>query len=185
MKDNYEKVIVSTSLEQAHAFFLFYLKYDPVKYLQEGGTVSGGFREYRNKFDKFNFHLFDYEKDREKGDYLFVGCPDEFPPGAKIIKTIYYLNGDPDCRTLINMLDNLDKVRHGDPAHLHFPAAIKIIKKLMNSYRLNSRVFTELDSASHLLKDRLLRGSWYPGGEKHFYRHLGLALSYILGLAEE
>ena len=94
VKDDYDKVVVSTSLEQPHAFFLFYLKYDPVKYLEEGGTVSGGFREYRNKFDQFEFYLFDYEKDREKGNLLFIGLPDEFPREAKIIKTIYYLNGD-------------------------------------------------------------------------------------------
>ena len=94
IKDSYEKVIVSPSLEQPHAFFLYYLKYDPIKYLKEGGTVSGGFREYKNKFDKYRFYLFDYEKDRKKGHYLFVGEPKDFPPGAKIIKTIYYLNGE-------------------------------------------------------------------------------------------
>ena len=34
-------------------FFLFYSKYDPYKYLSQGGTRSGGFKEGGNKFDIF------------------------------------------------------------------------------------------------------------------------------------
>lgn len=92
VKSNYGRVIVSTKLEQPHAFFLYYTHYDPVKYLAEGGTVSGGWAEDRNHFDKYYFKPIDF-KTMSNGHTLFVGLPDEFPPDAKIIKKIYYLDG--------------------------------------------------------------------------------------------
>ena len=94
IKTDYDRVIVSTKLEQPHEFWLYYLKYDPKKYLAEGGTVSGGFLEDRNKFDKYQFRPIDYEKQRRQAKTLFVGSPKEFSQG-KILKQIYYLNGEP------------------------------------------------------------------------------------------
>lgn len=94
-KDKYQRVIVSTSLQQPHEFWLYYTKYDPVKYLEQGGTVSGGFLEDRNKFDKYLFKPIDYEKQKHEANTLFVGIPLEFPQGAKILKRINYLDGEP------------------------------------------------------------------------------------------
>jgi len=94
LKDRYAKVVVSTKLEQPHMFWLYYLKYDPVKYLSEGGTSSGGFAEVRNKFDKYEFRPINWEKDQFEKNVLFVGLPSEFPGDARLIKTIYYLNGE-------------------------------------------------------------------------------------------
>ena len=95
IKDKYDRVIVSTKVDQPHEFWLYYLKYDPQKYLAEGGTVSGGFLEDRNKFDKYFFKPIIYEKQRAEVKTLFVGFPSEFPTDANILKTIYYLNGEP------------------------------------------------------------------------------------------
>lgn len=92
IKGDYEKVFVSTKLEQPHIFFLYYLKYDPAKYLSEGGTVSGGWAEERNHFDKYYFKTIDYNKMKD-GKTLFIGLPGEFPDSAKVLKRIYYLNG--------------------------------------------------------------------------------------------
>ena len=92
LKDKYQKVVVSTELEQPHMFWLYYLKYDPVRYLSEGGTVSGGFVKTRNKFDQYEFRPIDWEKDQHKENILFVGLPEEFPGSISTIKTIYYLN---------------------------------------------------------------------------------------------
>lgn len=94
LKDKYSKVVVSTQLEQPHIFWLYYLKYDPVRYLTEGGTASGGFAEVRNKFDKYEFRPINWEKDQNEENVLFVGLPKEFPGGIVTIKTIYYLNGE-------------------------------------------------------------------------------------------
>ncbi|MEX2028035.1 MAG: glycosyltransferase family 39 protein [Candidatus Curtissbacteria bacterium] len=94
-KGMYARVIVSTKLEQPHEFWLYYSKYDPVKYLKEGGTASGGFLETRNKFDKYFFMPIDYKKQKQETKTLFVFAPGDLPPGAKIIKQINYLNGEP------------------------------------------------------------------------------------------
>lgn len=94
VKSNYDKVIVSTKLEQPHEFWLYYLKYDPKKYQQEGGTVSGGFLEDRNKFDKYYFKPLHFSEQKEKGKVLFVGLPEEFPKDIHPVKKINYLNGE-------------------------------------------------------------------------------------------
>jgi len=70
------------------------LKYDPEKYLSEGGTNSGGFAEARNKFDKYEFRPVKWEEDKDKENILFIGLPEDFPGGISTIKTIYYLNGE-------------------------------------------------------------------------------------------
>ncbi len=95
LKDNYSRVIVSTKLEQPHEFWLYYLKYDPKKYLSEGGTVSGGFLEDRNHFDKFYFKPINFAKQSQEEKTLFVGTQSEFPENSKVIKKINYLNGQP------------------------------------------------------------------------------------------
>lgn len=92
IKQNFDHIVVSTRLEQPHVFFLYYLKYDPQKYLSEGGTVSGGWAESRNHFDKYEFREFDHHTEKKKKT-LFIGLPKEFSPDVNILKKIYYLNG--------------------------------------------------------------------------------------------
>lgn len=92
--ENYEKydhIVVSTKLEQPHIFFLFYLKYPPEKYLQQGGTYSGGFAEERNKFEKYEFRKFTIDSEHLSGKTLYIGTPSEIPEGG--LYTIYYLDG--------------------------------------------------------------------------------------------
>ena len=95
VKQSYDRIIVSTKLEQPHEFWLYYLKYDPKKYQSEGGTVSGGYLEDRNKFDKYIFKPIDFQKQSIEAKTLFVGVPEDFPPGVNIKKTINYLDGTP------------------------------------------------------------------------------------------
>jgi len=95
VKNNYDRVIVSTKLEQPHEFWLYYTGYEPEKYLKEGGTVSGGFLEERNKFDKYYFKPIQFESQSRQAKTLFVGLPSEFPTEAIILKKILYLNGEP------------------------------------------------------------------------------------------
>ena len=94
LKNNYERVIVSTKLEQSHEFWLYYIKYDPAKYQKEGGTVSGGFLEDRNRFDKYLFRPIDFNKQRSEAKTLFVSLPEEAPSNIKPLKVIKYLNGE-------------------------------------------------------------------------------------------
>lgn len=102
VKENYDKVLVSMRVDMPYIFWLFYSKYPPAKYLQEGGTVSGGFEDQRNHFDKYEFRNFDYKNLTTDQKLLLVGLPQDFPPDAKIIKTIYYLNGKEALKIAVN-----------------------------------------------------------------------------------
>lgn len=99
IKDGYDRVFVSLRVDMPYIFWLFYTKYPPEKYLSEGGTISGGFADERNNFDKYEFRLFDYNSIPNDQKILLVGRPDTIPSDFSgdfnIIKTIYYLNGDP------------------------------------------------------------------------------------------
>ncbi|MBI3379803.1 glycosyltransferase family 39 protein [Candidatus Gottesmanbacteria bacterium] len=92
-KVNFDKVLVSMKVDMPFIFWLFYSKYPPETYLHEGGTVSGGFANERNHFDKYEFRNFDYNSLPSNENLLLVGTPDSFPDDAKILKTIYYLDG--------------------------------------------------------------------------------------------
>ena len=90
-KDKYKKVVVSTKLEQPHMFFLYYLKYDPLRYLQEGGTASGGFAEAENRFDIYEFRPIQWDKEVKDGLTMYIGTPKEI--SSANLATIYYLDG--------------------------------------------------------------------------------------------
>jgi 4-amino-4-deoxy-L-arabinose transferase-like glycosyltransferase len=77
--DKYDKIVVSTKLEQPHMFFLFFLKYPPETYLSEGGTYSGGFAEDRNSLDKYEFRRFTISEEQPVGKTLYIGTPNEIP----------------------------------------------------------------------------------------------------------
>ncbi|OGH16055.1 MAG: hypothetical protein A3C30_00635 [Candidatus Levybacteria bacterium RIFCSPHIGHO2_02_FULL_40_18] len=92
--DKYRKVVVTNDrpLDQSYMFALFYLKYDPSKYLSGGGTRTGGFKE-EHRFDKFEFRTIDWNK-KPPGN-LYVGRPEDFPQDIKTLKKINYLDGKP------------------------------------------------------------------------------------------
>ncbi len=93
-KHKYEKIVVSTKLEQPHMFFLFYTKYDPATYLAAGGTASGGFKEVRNRFDKYEFRpIPNWADEKHDGSVLYIGSPKEIPGSPMVIS---YLDG-PDA----------------------------------------------------------------------------------------
>ncbi len=92
-KAKYQKVVVSTALEQSYMFFLFYTKYDPKTYLAQGGTKSGSFAEGDNGFDKYIFRPINWPKERRDKSILYVGAPNDLPHGN--IANIMFLNGKP------------------------------------------------------------------------------------------
>lgn len=96
-KSEYKKIVVSTKLEQPHMFFLFFTKYDPATYLAEGGTASGGFAEWRNRFDIFEFRpIPDWAAESRDGTTLYIGTPQEILTGP--IHSVFYLNGEEAIR---------------------------------------------------------------------------------------
>ncbi len=89
----YKKIVVSTDLEQPYIFFLFYSKYDPRKYLAQGGTLSGSFDEKYNRFKTYEFRKIDWPNEKRDGSVLYIGTPDEIVHGTKA--NITYLDGTP------------------------------------------------------------------------------------------
>ena len=99
-KNKYQKIVVSNDrpLDQSYIFFLFYSKFDPQKYQEGGGTVSGGFKEPHKGFDNVTFRQIDWNKEERTGKILYVGRPDDFSSGAHVLREIPYLNGKPAIR---------------------------------------------------------------------------------------
>jgi 4-amino-4-deoxy-L-arabinose transferase-like glycosyltransferase len=93
VKEKYQKVVVSTKLEQSYMFFLFYTKYDPAKYLTAGGTKSGSFEEANNHFDTYEFRSLDWHHERRDGTILYVGDPHDMPHGN--VMNYKFLDGTP------------------------------------------------------------------------------------------
>lgn len=89
VQKDYKKIIVSNTatMDQSYMFFLFYLKYDPAKYLREGGTASGKI-EGKNQFANFVFRKFDYNQEKEK-NILLVGSTSDF---QEVYRTIHESN---------------------------------------------------------------------------------------------
>lgn len=82
-KNNYDQVVVDLSVEWAYLWFLWYGNYTPQQYLSQGGTVSGGFADERNKIGNIKFKKFDFNPvyfGSEKGtpNTLYVGISDIF-----------------------------------------------------------------------------------------------------------
>ncbi len=98
-KEKYKKIIVSTKLEQPHMFFLFYTRFDPIRYLASGGTKSGGFEEAQNAFDIYEFRPIQWEQEVRDGSILYIGTPQEIPSGN--LSQIKYLDG----KNAINIAD--------------------------------------------------------------------------------
>ncbi|KKP59887.1 MAG: hypothetical protein UR52_C0002G0115 [Candidatus Gottesmanbacteria bacterium GW2011_GWA1_34_13] len=89
----YEKVYVSLNLNQTLIFYLFYTQYPPEKYLSEGGTISGGYLDERNKFANFIFKFITPKDYSEKN--LYVWKVSEDFPCLKINQIVYLTNGTP------------------------------------------------------------------------------------------
>jgi hypothetical protein len=87
LKAKYQKVVVSTTLDESYMFFLFYTKYDPAKYLASGGTQTD------RHFDKYEFRKIDWAHEKFDGTTLYVGDPKDIPHAN--IKNITFLDGTP------------------------------------------------------------------------------------------
>ncbi len=94
IQKKFDRVIVSTSLDQPYIFFLYYLKKDPAAYLAQGGTVSGKFDEERNTFDNYEFHSYIGKETIAQPGVLYVGTPSERPPGTERLVEILDPSGN-------------------------------------------------------------------------------------------
>lgn len=100
-KQKNNQILFSNSgdLTQSYMFYLFESKYNPAKYLEEGGTKSGGFAEF-HKFDSVDFRPIIWDKDRNISHVLIVGNVNDFPAYANILYRGYYLDGKEGVRVV-------------------------------------------------------------------------------------
>lgn len=93
----YEKIVFSNrdDLYQSYMFFLFFTRYDPKLYHEQGGTLSGGFAE-THKFGKFEFRPIDRGSEEKNPKILYVGTPQELP--VNTFKKFYYFNNQEGIR---------------------------------------------------------------------------------------
>lgn len=92
VEKEYPQIIFSNrdNLYQSYMFFLFYTKYDPKRYLSDGGTKSGGFAE-THTIGKYRFQPVDYSEIPMGA--LIVGNNLEIPQTASTLQTIPNLDG--------------------------------------------------------------------------------------------
>ena len=103
--DEYSLIVFTRHYGEPHIFTLFYLKYDPARfqnsYNLERFETFDWVRVLR--FDRFYFpdlgdegtKYQDVIKANKGKKILFIGKPGDFPPEAKILEKIYFLNGEP------------------------------------------------------------------------------------------
>ena len=72
-KDNYKKILVTTSYDQPYIYFLWYGHYDPKLWVNDG--------EFNKRFDKFEFKKIDKLDTQYPENTLIVGTPLEIPGG--------------------------------------------------------------------------------------------------------
>jgi hypothetical protein len=72
-KDNYEKILITTSYDQPYIYLLWYGDYDPKTWTNDG--------EFNKLFDKFEFKKIDRLEMSNLKNTLFVGAPAEIPSG--------------------------------------------------------------------------------------------------------
>ena len=110
VKDNYgryDKVIVTKKYGEPHEYFLYYMKYDPAKYLSDPNKIaflqSGWY--WVDRFDKYYF-VNDWQiKDLVTESKIKINCsvekcllitsPDNYPNGWKKVNTVNFLDGKP------------------------------------------------------------------------------------------
>lgn len=118
--DVYDKIIITKKYAEPHEYFLFYLRYDPLKYLSDRNKIAFNQSNWYwvDRFDKFYFvndwqvklnipiisSIQNYFVTESKQTVdcspstvrcLLITSPDNFPPGWLKLKTVEFLDGKP------------------------------------------------------------------------------------------
>lgn len=94
-QNDYNHIVLSNkdNLYQSYMFFLFHTKYDPEKYLKQGGTLSGGFAA-THKIGKYEFRPINWNSEVKKEKTLYVGNPTDFPKDIQSVTEFKNLDGN-------------------------------------------------------------------------------------------
>lgn len=71
LEDQYDQIIITTAYDQPYIYFLYYKKYDPRIWVNNG--------EFNKFFDKYQFRKINWSQDRKLKNTLLVGEPLEIP----------------------------------------------------------------------------------------------------------
>lgn len=95
----YDRIVFSKKYGEPHEFVLFYTKYDPAKF-----QTDKNLKRYKksdwywvDQFSKFEF-VNDWgvkERVGNRGDLLLITSPGNYPVNGKLLKSIYFLDGNP------------------------------------------------------------------------------------------
>ncbi|OGG01334.1 hypothetical protein A2Z33_02890 [Candidatus Gottesmanbacteria bacterium RBG_16_52_11] len=93
--DGYDRILVANDgqLYQSYMFYLYYSRYDPGRYLSEGGTVSGGFAQ-KHRIGKIEFGPLPGAPVGD-GRVLYVGNTGRMPAGTTGIAEFSLADGTP------------------------------------------------------------------------------------------
>lgn len=95
--DSNKQIYITDRYDQPYILFLYYLKFDPFNFQNDHkltGRDKYGFSTVRD-FSKYHFISVDYDYLRPNfPDTIIVGTDQEIPPGANIIKQIFFPNGE-------------------------------------------------------------------------------------------
>ena len=113
LQNKYDKIVIAQSYAQPYIYFLFYQKYDPLKYQEDQFVVktSGGLDVgLVNRLNNLEFKVIDWHFARGISGVLFIGNPEQIPPSDsndpsqfKIIEEIKY----PDKSTAFRLVEVL------------------------------------------------------------------------------
>jgi len=87
--DSKSKVVFSSSFEQPHIFYLFYTKYNPSKYIAEGGSK----RIKSSCYTIENVYFGECQKELVAGDF-FILSGEKVPSGMKKVEDLRRFNGE-------------------------------------------------------------------------------------------
>lgn len=88
VKDKYEKIYVSNSLQRPYIFFLWYPKYNPVLYQPQGKKRGGSGLSPEVELENFSFRHFSPEIFEKKENNLYIGKPEDFPEKGQVLEEI-------------------------------------------------------------------------------------------------
>jgi len=86
-KDKYNKVIITTSYDQPYIYTLWYGKYSPRQWQNDG--------EFAKRFDIFEFRSIKWEEDKNLPNTLLIGTSDEIKGKDHILWSINFLDNSP------------------------------------------------------------------------------------------
>lgn len=92
IEDNYQRIYITDTIGRPYMYTLFYMRYDPGKYLSERKSYvdASGFYHV-DSFGKFSFVK--GSSTQYKSGNLYVMPSGSAPPNAKILNTVKLLNG--------------------------------------------------------------------------------------------